>query len=53
MRNAAAVDDAVDGDAVLLHAFEDDAGMEGGAFDGGEEFVLGGGGETPAEGDAA
>ena len=30
----------IDGDAVLLHAFEDDAGVEGGAFDGGEEFVL-------------
>ncbi len=37
---------------MVLHVFEDDAGMEGGSFDGSEEFVLGGVGETPADGDA-
>ena len=36
-----------------LHALEDDAGVEGGAFDGGEELVLRGVGEAPAERDAA
>ena len=51
--DAAAVDDAADGGAVLLHAVEDDAGVHGGAFDGGEELVRGGVGEVPAEGDAA
>ena len=40
LRNAAAVDDAADGHAVLLHALQDDARVEGGAFDGGEQFVL-------------
>ena len=53
MRDAAGVDDAVDGHAVLGHALEDDAGVEGGAFDGGEELVLRGVDEVPAEGDAA
>ncbi len=53
LRDAAGVDDAVDGDAVFGHAFEDDAGVEGGAFDGGEELVLRGVDEVPAEGDAA
>src|SRR5271170_4904767 len=38
--DAAAVDHAVHGRAMLFHAFEDDAGMECGAFDRGEEFVL-------------
>jgi len=50
---AAGVDDAGDGNAALGHAVEDDAGVEGGAFDGGEELVLGGVDEVPAEGDAA
>ena len=40
LRDAAAVDDAVDGHAMLLHALENDAGVEGGAFDGGEQLVL-------------
>ena len=53
LRNAAGVDDAVDGHAVLGHALEDDAGVEGGAFDGGEELVLRGVDQVPAEGDAA
>ena len=53
LRDAAGVDDAVDGDAVFGHALEDDAGVEGGAFDGGEELVLRGVEEVPAEGDAA
>ena len=53
MRDAAGVDDAGDGDAVFGHALEDDAGVEGGAFDGGEELVLRGVEEVPAEGDAA
>ena len=35
------------------HALEDDAGVEGGAFDGGEELVLRGVQQVPAEGDAA
>ena len=38
---------------MLGHAFEDDAGVEGGAFDGGEEFVLRGVDEVPAQCDAA
>ena len=42
-----------DGDAVLLHALQDHAGVEGGAFDGGEQLVLRGVGEAPAERDAA
>ena len=53
LRDAAGVDDALDGHAVLGHALEDDAGVEGGAFDGGEELVLRGVDEVPAEGDAA
>ena len=53
LRNAAGVDDALDGDAVLGHALKDDAGVEGGAFDGGEELVLRGVDQVPAEGDAA
>ena len=53
LRDAAAVDDAAHGHAVLLEALEDDAGVKGGAFDGGEQLVLRGGGEAPAEGDAA
>ena len=53
LRDAAGVDDALDGDAVLGHALEDDAGVEGGAFDGGEELVLRGVDEVPAERDAA
>src|SRR5208283_3107299 len=52
-RDAAAVDDAMDGHAVLFHALENHARVERSAFDGGEEFVLRGVGETPAEGDAA
>jgi hypothetical protein len=51
--DAAGVDDAVDRNAVLGEALEDDAGVEGGAFDGGEELVLSGVDEVPAEGDAA
>ena len=38
---------------MLRHALEDDAGVEGRSFDGGEELVLRGVGEVPAEGDAA
>ena len=53
LRNAAGVDDALDGDAVFGHAIENDAGVEGGAFDGGEEFVLRRGLQIPAESDAA
>src|SRR6185437_13804817 len=49
----AAMDDAVEAGAVLGHAIEDEAGVHGGAFDGGEELVLGGVVELPAEGDAA
>ena len=53
LRDAAAVDDAVYGHAVLLHALQNDAGMEGRALDGCEEFVLRGVREVPAERDAA
>ena len=53
LRDATGVDHATDGNAVLFHALEDDAGVEGSAFDGGEEFVLGRVREVPAEGDAA
>ena len=51
--DATGVDDAFDGDAVLGHALEDDAGVEGCAFDGSEELVLRGVEEIPAKGDAA
>ena len=51
--DAAAVDDAADGHAVLFHAVEDDAGVQGGALDGGEELIGCGVVEVPAEGDAA
>jgi len=53
LRDAAGVDDAVDADAVLGHALENDARMECGAFDGREELVLRGVDEVPAKGDAA
>ena len=53
LRNAAGVDDAIDGHAVLGHALEDDARVERRAFDGGEELVLRGVQQVPAEGDAA
>ena len=39
--------------AVFSHAIEDHAGVEGGAFDGGEEFVLRRVLKVPADGDAA
>src|SRR6202048_1864937 len=51
--DAAGVDDAIDANAVLGHALEDDAGVEGGAFDGGAELGLRGVDQVPAEGDAA
>jgi hypothetical protein len=53
LRDAAGVDDSLDRNAVLGHAFEDDARVKGGAFDGGEELVLRGVEQVPAEGDAA
>ena len=53
MGDAAGVDNSVDGDAVLGHALEDDAGVEGCAFDGGEKLVLGAVDQVPAQGDAA
>ena len=53
LRDAAAVDDAADRHAVLFHALENDARVEGGAFDGGEELVLRGVRQVPAERDAA
>ena len=40
LRNTASVDDAANGDAVLGHAIENDASVEGGTFDGGAKFVL-------------
>src|SRR5438034_6613347 len=43
LRNAAGVDDAAHGDPVLLHALENDTRVQGGAFDGREQFVLRGG----------
>ena len=43
------MDDAFDREAVLLHAFENDARVDGGAFDRGEEFVLRGVRQIPAE----
>src|SRR6185369_7446048 len=52
-RDAAAGNNAANGDAVFGHALEDDAGVEGGAFDGGEQFVLRGVGRVAPEGDAA
>ena len=53
LRNTAGVDDAANGDAVLGHAIENDASVEGSTFDGGEKFVLCGGLQIPAERDAA
>src|SRR5438034_10449729 len=53
LRNAAGVDDAAHGDPVLLHALENDTRVQGGAFDGREQFVLRGGLKVPAKGDAA
>ncbi len=41
------------GGAVFGHAVENDAGVEGGAFDGGEQFILRRAGEMPTESDAA
>ena len=40
LRDAAAVDDAPHRHAVLFHALQNDARVEGGPFDGGEQFVL-------------
>ena len=53
LRNASAVDDAVDRRAVLLHALEDDAGVQRGALDRGVQLVGSGVVQVPAEGDAA
>ena len=53
LRDAAAIDDAPHGGAVLFHASQDDASVEGGALDRGEELVLRRMGEMPAERDAA
>ena len=48
MGDASGVDDPVHGDAVLLHSFEDYAGVIGSAFYGCEEFILCGVCESPA-----
>ena len=53
LRDAARVDDALHGDAVLRHALEDDAGVKCSALDGGKELVLRRVDEVPAERDAA
>src|SRR5690348_2855176 len=53
LRDAAGIDDALDFDAVFGHAIEDDARVEGGAFDGGEELVLSRVLQIPAESNAA
>src|SRR5271170_1538981 len=53
LRDAAGVDGALDGYAIFRHAVEDDAGVEGCALDGGEEFVLRSALQIPTEGDAA
>ncbi len=47
LRNAAAIDDAVDHGAVLFHALEDDPGVKGSALDCRKEFVSGRGGQVP------
>src|SRR5260370_40428268 len=39
LRNAASVDDPANDDAVLLHAIEDNAGVQGGAFDVGKSVI--------------
>src|ERR1700733_12812045 len=51
--NAAGVDNALDRDTVLGHAFENDARVKRCALNRGEEFVLSGMQQVPAEGDAA
>ena len=53
LRNPARVDDAANGHSVLLHAIENDAGVQSRALDGGEQFVLRRGLQIPAEGDPA
>ena len=53
LRDAAGINDPLDVHTVFGHAIENDARMEGSAFDGGKEFVLRGALQVPAESDAA
>ena len=49
LRNAAAVDDALNRRAVLLHALQNHARVKRGAFNGGEQFVLRRAGQIPTQ----
>ncbi len=53
LRNASSVDHAIDFHAVFGHALENDAGVEGGALDGGKQLVLRGVNQVPTERNAA